>query len=149
MERRQDIALGLVFVALGLGVAWMAREYRGASGTYPMVLGLILALCGGLVGVRALRIPATAQRTLVEAPTAFIIALGIATAYVALVVPLGFYTASALLMLALPTALGFRRPAYALVTAGVFMTLVWLVFSLLLEKPLPAEAILSLLSSGA
>ena len=57
LERRQDIALGLVFLALGLIAAFMARDWRGASGTYPMVLGLVLAGCGLGVAGRALRLP--------------------------------------------------------------------------------------------
>jgi hypothetical protein len=138
MQRRQDILLGGVFMALGLVAAFMARDWRGASGTYPMVLGLVLAGCGLGVAGRALRLP-DVPRQLVEAPGAFAIALAAAIAYVALVVPLGFYTASALLMLTLPVALGLRRPVYSLVVSGVFMALVWLVFSVLLEKPLPAE----------
>ena len=78
-----------------------------------------------------------------------IIAAVIATIYVALVVPLGFYTASFLLMLALPMALGFRQLVYALIVALVFMVLIYLVFSVLLEKPLPREALLSLFAAGA
>ncbi|WP_425101895.1 tripartite tricarboxylate transporter TctB family protein [Tropicibacter sp. S64] len=142
MQRRQDIALGAVFMTLGLLAAWMAGDWRGASGTYPMVLGLVLAACGLGVAGRALRLP-DIPRQLVEAPRAFAIALAGAIAYVALVVPLGFYTASALVMLALPVALGFRRAVYALVVAGVFVALVWVVFSVLLEKPLPTEWLLT------
>ena len=149
MERRQDIALGLLFAGIGIAAAWMATGYAGASGTYPMVLGLILALLGGAVTVRALRARRNEERRLVEAPAQMLIAAVIATIYVALVVPLGFYTASFLLMLALPMALGFRRAGYALTVALVFVALIYLVFSVLLEKPLPHEALLSLLASGA
>ena len=148
MEKRQDIVLGLVFMGIGIAAAWMARGYTGASGTYPLVLGLILTLLGGAVALRALRAGSTAPRILIEAPAQMITAAVIATIYVALVVPLGFYTASFLLMLALPTALGLRRPGLVLAVSVVFMGLVYLVFSVLLEKPLPREALLSLLSAG-
>lgn len=149
MEKRQDIVLGLLFAGLGIAAAWLATDYTGASGNYPTVLGLILALLGGAVTVRAVRSDRNAARSLVEAPTQLVISAVIATIYVALVVPLGFYTASFLLMLALPVALGFRRAVYALVVALVFMALIYLVFSVLLEKPLPREAFLSLFASGA
>ena len=49
MEKRQDIATGLLFIGIGIAAAWMATEYRGASGNYPMALGLILTLLGGTV----------------------------------------------------------------------------------------------------
>ncbi len=164
MRKRQDIVLGLFFVALGLAAATMATEYAGASGRYPMVLGLILALLGGTVTFRALRpvsapaspgasvsssdAPGAAPRPLLDAPRQMITAAIIATLYVALVVPLGFFTASALLMLAMPFALGFPRWGYSVSVAAVFLTLVYLVFTLLLKKPLPHEAILTLLSAG-
>jgi hypothetical protein len=53
--------------------------------------------------------------------------------------PLGFFTASVLLMLVMPVVLGFRQPVYLVLMALVFMALVWVVFSVVLEKPLPPE----------
>ncbi len=148
MEKRQDIVLGLVFVGLGLAAAWMATSYSGAGGTYPMVLGIILTLFGGAVALKASRSLSRAERTLIEAPSKMITAVIIAVIYVALIVPLGFYTSSFLLMLALPIALGFRQGIYALIVALVFMVIVSLVFSVLLEKPLPREALLPLFGFG-
>lgn len=148
MEQRQDIALGLIFVGLGIAAAWMATSYSGAGGTYPMVLGIILTLFGGAVALRAVRRQSDAERVLVDAPSKMITAVGVAAIYVALVVPLGFYTSSLLLMLMLPAALGFRQGLYALIVALVFMTIVYLVFSVLLEKPLPKEALAPLLGLG-
>lgn len=148
MEQRQDIALGLVFVGLGIAAAWMATSYTGAGGTYPMVLGIILTLLGGTVAVRAMQAGSMLERRLIDAPAKMITAFGIAVIYVALVVPLGFYTSSVLLMLALPVALGFRQWVYALIVALVFMVIVFLVFSVLLEKPLPREALGPLFGFG-
>ncbi len=148
MEKRQDIVLGLAFVGLGIAAAWMATSYTGAGGIYPMVLGIILTLFGGAVALRAIRTGSTAQRTLIEAPSKMITAVVIAVVYVALVVPLGFYTSSFLLMLALPIALGFRQWGYAFIVALVFMLVVFLVFSILLEKPLPREALAPLFGFG-
>lgn len=164
MRKRQDILLGLFFVGLGCAAAFMAKDYTGASGRYPMVLGLILALLGGAVTLRALRPvaapvfpgssasssddPGEAPRLLLDAPRQMVTATIIATLYVALVVPLGFFTASALLMLAMPFALGFRRWIYSVSVAAIFLLLVSLVFTVLLKKPLPHEAVLTLLSAG-
>ena len=105
MEKRQDIALGLIFVIVGLAAAWMASSYSGASGTYPMTLGLILTLLGGTVAARAVRTAPDKARQLVAAPSKIITTTVIAAAYVAAIVPFGFYTASFLLMMALPIAL--------------------------------------------
>lgn len=148
MEQRQDIVLGLVFVGLGIAAAWMATSYSGAGGTYPMVLGIILTLLGGSVALKAQRTGSIAERTLIDAPSNMITAVIVAVIYVALVVPLGFYTSSFLLMLAMPIALGFRQAIYALIVALVFMLIVFLVFSILLEKPLPREALGPLFGFG-
>ena len=148
MERQQDISLGAIFVALGLFAAYGATAYTGASGIYPMVLGLLLALTGAFVVIRALRNKTSTERVLIDAPAKLFTAIAVGVVYVALVVPLGFYTASFLLMLALPLALGFRRLKYALIVGAIFTGLVYLVFSVLLERPLPRELIFSVLSCG-
>ncbi len=148
MEWRQDIALGLIFVGLGIAAAWIATSYSGAGGIYPMVLGVILTLLGAAVALRAIRKGSDAARPLVDAPVKMITAVAIAAIYVALVVPLGFYTSSFLLMLALPIALGFRHCVYALIVALVFITVVYLVFSVLLERPLPRAALAPLFGFG-
>lgn len=148
MERRQDIGLGLAFIGLGLAAAWMATSYNGAGGTYPVVLGIILTLLGGTVALRAVRKGSIEERRLVEAPSKMITAVIVAVIYVALIVPLGFYTSSVLLMLSLPIALGFRQWLYTLIVALVFILVVFLVFSVLLEKPLPREAIAPLFGFG-
>ncbi|MEM9046592.1 MAG: tripartite tricarboxylate transporter TctB family protein [Pseudomonadota bacterium] len=148
MERQQDIALGAIFMALGIAAAWGARAYSGASGTYPLVLGVLLALTGAIVALRALRMTSAVERILIDAPVKLYTAIAIGVIYVALVVPLGFYTASLLLMLGLPVALGFRRYIYALTVGAIFTGIVYIVFSVFLERPLPRELILSLLGSG-
>ncbi|MWB78319.1 tripartite tricarboxylate transporter TctB family protein [Pseudooceanicola sp. 216_PA32_1] len=148
MEKRQDIVTGLLFAGLGIAAAWMATGYKGASGIYPMTLGLILTLLGALVALKAVRSGRNETRALVDAPAQMITASVVAALYVAAVVPFGFFTASFLVMLAMPFALGFRKPLYALIVALAFVALVYLVFSVLLEKPLPREAVLSLMARG-
>ena len=148
MERQQDIALGAIFVALGIAAAWGGTAYKGAGGIYPMVLGILLALLGLVVAIRAMRTETGTERALMDAPVNLAVAVLAGVFYVALVVPLGFYTASFLLMLGLPLALGFRRFPYTLVVGAVFIAIVYVVFSVLLEKPLPREWFLNAFGSG-
>lgn len=136
-------------MALGIAAAWGATTYQGAGGIYPLVLGLLLAVLGTIVALRAVLSRNSAERILIEAPVKLWTAVAAVALYVALVVPLGFYTASLLLMLAMPFALGFRRFAYALTVAVIFVAIVYGVFSVLLEKPLPREAIVRLIDGGA
>lgn len=148
MERRQDIVLGLIFMGIGIATAWMATSYKGASGNYPTVLGIILTLIGGIVATKAVRLGSVQEREPINAPIKMITALAAALLYVALIVPLGFYTSSFLLMLALPAALGFRQLVDATTVAVIFILVVYLIFSVLLEKPLPRGALLSPLGFG-
>ncbi|MBS4011540.1 MAG: tripartite tricarboxylate transporter TctB family protein [Roseovarius sp.] len=139
MEKRQDLVTGLIFTGLGLAAAWMARSYSGAGGTYPMVLGMALAAFGGAIALRPVRATVNAARPLAEAPRNLLIATVVAAGYIALVMPLGFFTASGLVMLIMPLMLGFRQPIYLVLMALIFMALVWAVFSIVLEKPLPPD----------
>lgn len=144
MERQQDIGLGAIFIALGLWAAWGTTAYTGASGNYPMVLGLLLAFAGGIVAFRAIRFDTKTERILMDAPVKLLTAIGIGVVYIALVVPIGFYTSSFFLMLVLPFALGFRRLFYALSVGAIFTGIVYGVFSVFLERPLPRELVISL-----
>ncbi|MCA0205273.1 MAG: tripartite tricarboxylate transporter TctB family protein [Proteobacteria bacterium] len=135
--RGQDATLGLLFVALGLAAAWQAAGYRGASGTYPLVLGLSLAALGLLLALKSFWRGAKVPRPLVDHPGRVAVTVAIGAGYLALVPVLGFYAASALVAVLLPVALGFRRPVYTLLAAAGFMAVVWLVFTGLLAKPLP------------
>ena len=95
-------------------------------------MGASIALRAGLRG-------STAKRRIVDSPRQFLITLVAGAGYLALVSRLGFYTVSALLVITLPTALGLRRMLYLVVVTAAFIALVWAIFSLVLEKPLPRE----------
>lgn len=139
MERRQDIVLGAVFAAMGLFAAVKAAAYSGATGAYPMALSLVLVAFGLLVAVKAALRGRSVPRPLTENTGRALLTVGLSVGYLALVPLLGFYTASALVVLAIPLSLGFRQPLFLVVVTAVFVAIVWAVFSLVLEKPLPAE----------
>lgn len=139
MERRQDIFLGLLFTGVGLIVALLSRSYSGASGFYPLVLGIVMALVGAIIAIKAIMTGSQTIRVLAPAPAKLLLSAIACMIYVFLVVPLGFYTASVLLMLLLPVLLGFRRPLFLCLMAVGFVGLIYVLFSLVLEKPLPAE----------
>jgi putative tricarboxylic transport membrane protein len=142
------MTLGAIFMALGIAAAWGATNYTGAGGIYPMVLGLLLALLGGSVALRGVRAQVQKERALIDEPVKLFTTVAVGMIYIALVVPLWFYTASLMLMLALPLSLGFRRFPYALTVAVIFIAIVYVVFSVLLEKPLPREWFQTVFGSG-
>ena len=139
MERRQDIVLGAVFAALGLFAAVKASAYSGASGTYPQVLGAVMAALGLLVAGKAWFRGRSEERPIFDHLGRALLTAAIGAIYLALVPVLGFYTASALVVIALPLALGFRKPVFLALSAAIFVAVVWAVFSIVLEKPLPPE----------
>ena len=139
MERRQDLFLGLLFTGVGGGVAILARSYSGASGLYPLVLGALMAFIGAIIALKAFVSGKQTIRVLAPEPTRLLLSGFACIVYVSLVVPLGFYTASLLLMLLLPIFLGFRQPLFLCLMAAGFMGLIYMLFTVVLEKPLPAE----------
>lgn len=86
--------------------------------------------------------PAVAQPFLIN-PRRFVIGIATTAGYVAAIVPLGFYTASALFIAAASTLLGERRFWIALVAAAAFVALSYLIFGVLFERPLPKEFFMS------
>jgi putative tricarboxylic transport membrane protein len=139
MSRYQDIILGVIFCILGLAIAWVANSYGGATGGYPLALGIILSACGILIAIRAIVFMPNQERKLFENSKNFQIVLVGAVAYMGLITPLGFYTASTILMAILPWTLGFRRPFFSLIMTVIFVFLVWLIFYQVFEKTLPDE----------
>lgn len=139
MERRQDIVTGLAFALLGAAVWWLAQAYRGATGTYPAVLGAVLAGLGLVVAGRAFWRGRQTPRPLVDNPLALALTIGIAALYVWAVTRIGFFTASAALMLTLPPVLGLRRPWLTLLGTALFVAAVYAIFTLVLQKPLPPD----------
>lgn len=139
MERSQDIILGLLFTGVGAAVAILASSYSGASGLYPLVLGALMALIGAVVAIKAYVRGHQTIRVLAPAPGKLLLSALVCVVYVFLVVPLGFYTASVLLMLLMPVLLGFRQPIFLCLMAVGFIGLIYVLFSVVLEKPLPAE----------
>jgi len=139
MERRQDITTGLAFALLGAAVWWLAQAYRGATGTYPAVLGAVLAGLGLVVAGRAWLRGRATPRPLVDNPLALALTVGIAALYIWAVTRIGFFTASAALMLTLPPVLGLRRLRLTLLATALFVAGVYAVFTLVLQKPLPPD----------
>jgi putative tricarboxylic transport membrane protein len=139
MSRYQDIILGVIFCILGLAIAWVANSYGGATGGYPLALGIILSACGILIAIRAIVFMPNQERKLFENSKNFLIVLVGAVAYIGLITPLGFYTASTILMAILPWTLGFRMPFFSLIMTVIFVFLVWLIFYQVFEKTLPDE----------
>src|SRR3546814_14998676 len=64
----KDLLSGILFIAFGLGTTVVASHYkigdamRVGPGTFPIILGIIVALIGLAVMVRAIRNPETSEK---------------------------------------------------------------------------------------
>lgn len=139
MERRQDIVLGIVMAVVGFAAAAIGRSYSGASGIYPTVLGLTIAFLALGIAAAAVFRSADAERPIIDEPRAFATATLAGALYIGAVPLLGFFTSSAVLTAILPAALGLRRPVMILATTVIFIAIVYVLFILVLERPLPRE----------
>lgn len=140
-EHLQDCIAGLFFAVLGAASVYWSTQYTGASGLYPRVLGLVLLTLGLFLTVRSILRSKQGfkGRRLVDSPRNFFITLAIAVVFLLLVPVMGFYSSSLLVLMVLPVALGFRRAAPLLISGILFTVVVYVLFSLVLERPLPRE----------
>lgn len=136
-------ALYLVFLAAVVGVGLVAILEGGRLGLYaegvagpgllPVLLGCVLAVAA----VMALRSRPTEASERSECRRSWATAAGIA-AYIGLVYFAGFLLASAVFVVAIMYALGRHRYRVMLLTSGLVVALVYLIFLQWLHIPLPA-----------
>lgn len=152
MEKR-DVSAGLVFVAIALcGLALVTGMPSGAA-IFPVAVLSITVVLGAALTLRGLSglkksAPSTEQPEALNEhaffidPLKFIIGLSATTAYVLMIQPLGFYTATALFIVVTSVLLGERRPILIISSATFVVGLIYAVFGLLFERPLPEEWLL-------
>jgi len=141
MKAQQDLVAGAFFLFLGIAVVLLAQGYPPGAAMIPLGVGSLMALLGAVLGVRTLLRwrAGRVRNVLVDDWPRFLLPLGGCLVFALLVGRLGFYTTSAMLVLAMPLLLGFRRPGYIAAAAVLFLALLVAVFALLLNRRLPAE----------
>ena len=133
------IAALFVFVLLQGGLfrpgEWLDDPGNSAE-VFPGVIVILLALCGLWLGLAGDGVQMQAWPR-GKALAAVAVLAGIFV-YVELFRLLGFALSSALLLLAMPVALGYRNLLVILAFALPLLALVWLVFVTVMGVPLPA-----------
>lgn len=137
----QDRVAGVFFAATGAVSIYWSFDYTGASGLYPRMLGIVIVVLSLLMVLKTMRRTHQVETTrrLVDSPRSFLIALTFVFIYLSLVPLIGFYTSSLLVLLVLPIALGFRRAVPLLLSATLFIVFLYILFTLVLGRPLPRE----------
>ncbi|MCW7543603.1 tripartite tricarboxylate transporter TctB family protein [Aurantimonas litoralis] len=138
-------AVALLLLAVSVFVASGSLPFK--SMIFPRMISTVMALCAVLmllrtVSLRSGRAPAAATDPKLNQPffrnsRNFLITFGAFIAYVVAISTLGYSVATAILIVALALALGFRD--YRLLAAATvsFLVLVYVVFILVFERPLP------------
>ena len=143
---RRDLLGGVIFAALAVAVVVFGARLPGDSGLFPVFIGLVLLV--GAIGsaVTAIRAGALSR----SGPGLFagmdpgglrrmaIAAVGL-VAYALALRPLGYFTTTLIILIALPPLIGYRRPGLILVNAMITTALLYAVFILLFDRPLPRE----------
>ncbi|QRM35154.1 tripartite tricarboxylate transporter TctB family protein [Microvirga sp. VF16] len=145
-QRQGDIGFAAVLLAVAGWCFFESGNFPGASGTYPRVLSIMLAVGAALVILRALGRPAAADEPrLFIHPGRFLLAVAAMIAYVGAVAVVGYILPSIALGLGLPLLLGYRGFSLTVpVTLGTLAFIV-LVFFVILARPLPADVLDSFL----
>lgn len=141
MLSHHDRVAGLVIFVFSAGaLAWTFTFPDSAIGHTRMVTGS-MALLSLILFFRSF---SEAERDkafepFMRNPARFAIGLGMTVAYVLACEYIGYYTASAVFIPAAAWVLGLRRPYMVSITTVVYCVMIYFVFEILFERPLPME----------
>ena len=132
---------------LAVTVFVMAGSLSFKSMIFPRMIAVVMALCAVLMFLRTVplgagKAPAAAQDPKRGAPffhdvRNFAVTFGAFVAYAVAIGFLGYFVSTALLIVALALALGFRNVRMLVAATIGFSALVYVVFILVFERPLP------------
>ncbi|MGY6412022.1 MAG: tripartite tricarboxylate transporter TctB family protein [Alkalilacustris sp.] len=140
MLRSREVVAGLVCIALGAAVVWIASDYRFGTprrmgpGFFPVTLGVILAGLGVLIVLTGLRdrtaLPRMYLRPLTVLPLTIL-------AFALLLPRVGFGPAAAVVVLAAGFAGRAATPLGLGLLAAVLVPATWLLFAQALGVRMP------------
>ena len=138
-------AAALLILAVGVFFAAGALPFK--SMIFPRMITAVMALCAVLmflrtVPIKAGKAPAAAEDPMRDAPFFrnagnFVITFAAFVAYIFAIGILGYFVSTAILIVALALALGFRNLRLLAAATVGFLVLVYVVFILVFERPLP------------
>ncbi|GGE32427.1 hypothetical protein GCM10007276_07130 [Agaricicola taiwanensis] len=134
------------FAALLLGAAvWAyveAGNYAGQSGGYPRVLAILLGLSAIILAARTLMgASAPDDARLFDHPGRFVVGLGMIFLYVVAIDVVGYILPSLIFGIGVPMLLGYRHLQLLLPVVIGILVFIYLVFKVMLERPLPPDVL--------
>lgn len=137
----KDFWCGTLFVALGIATIVLGSRYtlgtaaRMGPGYFPRILGVLLIILGGILAIRALRMPGGAFPAFRWRPT--LIVLGSVVLFGAIVRPVGVALSTVILIVTASAASHEFRPREALIAGVVLAAMAVGVFVVGLQLQLP------------
>lgn len=146
--KQADIGFAAILIAVAAWATAESRSYPGSSGTYPLVLAILLAIGAVLIIVRRLTTTAPADEPRLFLHTSrFALGLSVFIGYIAAINLVGFLLPSLAIGLLVPRALGYRNLKLTLsVTLGIIVFIV-VVFHIILGRPMPPDVLNPLLEA--
>ena len=145
----KDTISSIIVFLFSLGAFVLARGYGGGAELFPKGLAIIMMIASAAMFLRAILWPSAIPEGIarMDRSERSVIALCVVLtiAYVALIVPLGFATASVLFIVVISYALGMRNHLAIWLTAIGFVGLLYFLFVRVFHTPLPADLIAGLL----
>lgn len=140
MLRKVDFTLSLLCLVLSAVVWIVASGYDPMPSQFPKQLALVFAILSGALLLATVLRPSPAQTTWDELMKCFrapiVLVAGMA-GYVLILSRVGFTLSSILLMVFVSRALGYPRLARLVLVATVTSLVLYAVFALVLNVPLP------------
>ncbi len=136
-----ELLFAILWVALAVWLYVEAGNFTESSATFPRALAVLLGGCGlaltAKTVVKLRQQQAELQQPLFHAPGRVLMGFVLVFAYLLLMSNIGYIAASLLFGLLLPLLAGYRRWKQTLLVTGGTLVFIWLVFSVLLDRPLP------------
>ena len=142
-ELASALGIAAIFALLG----WVGTGFRGAAAFMPTAvsgLGCVAALTWAAGLLQKLpKAAAEEEDVRLSKPSLRRLATlaALMVAFVAAIPHLGFFTGTLVFMTAAPPLMGLRPAWQAALAAAAFSVLLWLIFIVLLESPMPADLI--------
>jgi hypothetical protein len=139
-RRHAEMGFATVLIAVATWAYLEANDYPAQSAGYPKVLAVLLGL-GAIILAARTWFAASAEdpRRLFDHPGRFVLGFGLIFLYIVGIDQFGYIIPSLVLGIGLPALLGYRNWKLSVpVTVGTLI-FIYIVFKLMLERPLPPD----------
>jgi putative tricarboxylic transport membrane protein len=142
LNNRDRLAALVIFFG-AVGFMFYAQTLPSAAKMFPEMILAGVLVCSVLMFLstyrRAARETDGEAKPFLVNPRNLAVALTAFAGYISMVFFAGYFTATAIILVGLPYVLGYRGLRTILLSMSVFMGLIFVIFVMIFERPLPLE----------